>query len=72
MMTPQERLESAIHLRAADRVPVFPFSVGWPARLVDARQRQYYTDPAVLAAAQVAGARQLRWDSVMCGVGVWR
>ncbi|MHB1134591.1 MAG: uroporphyrinogen decarboxylase family protein [Chloroflexota bacterium] len=71
-MTPCERVEAAIRLQVPDRMPVFPFSVGWPTRLVGAKQREYYTDPAVLAAAQIAGARSLGWDCVMCGVGVWR
>lgn len=47
-------------------------AIGWPARLVGATQRQYYTNPEVMAAAQIEAARRLRWDAVLCGAGIWR
>ena len=71
-MNSRQRLARAISLDEPDRVPVFPMAIGWPARLVGATQRQYYTDPAVMAAAQIEAVRRLRWDAVLCGSGVWR
>lgn len=72
VMTSRARIESAVGLRAPDRVPVFPFAVSWPVRLIGASVRHYYTDPEVMARAQLAGVRRLRWDAVQVGVGVGR
>ncbi|MEX0776555.1 MAG: uroporphyrinogen decarboxylase family protein [Phycisphaeraceae bacterium] len=66
-MNSKERLLATVRGEARDRVPVTPIVMQWAAHHIGRSYRDYYLDGRVLAAGQVAVARDFAsdWVSVM-------
>lgn len=63
-MQPKERIYAVMNGREPDRQPVTPIFMAWCAEYIGRTYRDYYIEPAVLAQAQIAVARDFGFDQV--------
>ncbi len=71
-MTPKERFQAALEMRAADRVPLFYQHLGgakWVAASCGRRIREGYSDPEAFAEISMAAQRLFGFDNVMASWG---
>jgi len=70
-MTGKERVEATVRGQKKDRVAVTPLFMRWAASFYGVSFRDYYLNGEVLAAAQIAVARELGTDHVTCMGEPW-
>jgi MtaA/CmuA family methyltransferase len=71
-MTSKERLHAALAGERVDRAPVTPIFMAWAGNYIGRSYRDYYLDGSVMAASQMAIARDFGVDQVSSISDPWR